>query len=439
MGGSFFHQINYIYWKKEAERVGLRREAWLEKLQELDRITGGNIAKSKSCRKDWIFRPAFMIERHGDWHILFHYDIDRNKWVYYMSNIWDDAKNREGLYKMGTRAIISLNAKFKEDNGVTLKGAFGYSEKETVNKCVPKSIFYRNEAFLNRKMTYGSIDVSSAFPFCAGGLLPDARTEKRCSGTVKPTAEYPFAIYLKSGHSAEFGRYDTHDWENSKFAPELLYSNPNYTPCNPEEDETILYKPSDYELTDTFQYFYNMKNQGDPDAKNVMNAGIGMMHQRSDRTYRLYHLAVFILGRENDMILKKCQEIGEISIAHIAVDGIIYKGPEKHGQDKKELGAFVQEVTNGYGRVMGCNQYILFSDHECKHLKKVSHAAFNSTDDGSDIDHPKDLDAMDHWARFNQDQTLREEILKYEQEIYQKAGREIEDLSATGEDLQGEE
>ena len=76
---------------------------------------------------------------------------------------------------------------------------------------------------------------------------------------MQPTEEYPFAFYA-SGHCAEYGVFDTHEWLGSPLFPYLFRLDQRedyaFNPLSDEEELTILMKASDYTMDSVWNYFY---------------------------------------------------------------------------------------------------------------------------------------------------------------------------------------
>ena len=352
------------------------------------------------------------------------YFYDGEEYRHYYTNGYDDSKNKRENpdENKGRKALDLVSKKFSELNKLSLEEAFGFCNEKEVYRCVPKQLAYYNKSFIstidNKKyLEYVcSIDGCSQYPSNIRGDLPDWKTAVRYKGTVKPTKEYPFALYIKSGHSAQYGVYDSHDWIKSPFFSEAFgikhTSESTILDQKPwlkeEDDETILLKKADFSLTETYEYFYSIKESYPHDSeaykasKLVMNSSIGYMHTKvkdkskyTNRKCRLVHLAVFALARANDKILKLANEIGKRSVIQICVDGILYEGFEPYGVEQKKMGNMHQEFMFYEGYYTGYNKFILKGEDGMK----VKHGGCKCYDDGRIINDEeiKDVEDLFHW------------------------------------------
>ena len=173
-------------------------------------------------------------------------------------------------------------------------------------------------------MKCSSIDGCSQYPAHICGRLPDAHTAVRYEGTVKPNEEYPVAFYINSGHCAEYGVFDTHDWVNHRLFDRLFVFKDEYKGnilvhlaqkplTNPNTDCTILCKRSKYHLGDIYQELYDKRKENE-EFKNAMNKSIGYMATCTYKSYQLAHIRAIIIGRANAKMLKICDQVGIRSI-----------------------------------------------------------------------------------------------------------------------------
>lgn len=394
-----YNKRDDIYWRKEAIYSNLKHEEFQKILTFLKE--NGHIATSTMDRLEYITDNTYKIDKRNS--IVYIYCRYKNKLQVFYTNKNDNEKNGEGLGR-GTKAIQLLASKFKEKYNVTFKAAFGYTDEE-FKRCIPKSFCYINKNFVDVVLdNLSGIDGCSQYPSNIRGKLPDAHTAIIYEGTVKPTEEYPFAFYIKSGHVAEYNCFDTHDWLKSPFALNMfrLSDKKEIYPFNfnikTEEDLTILMKPSKYELTEFYNYFYDLRKTSE-DAKLIMNSSIGYFHLRNYSKYKLAHIVAIAIGRANNSILKLCSKIGNKNILHICVDGIIYLSNKKYGEDYKKLGIYHQEFLNCKGIIHGTNAYIIKTPDGFK----VKHGGFNKNKDGSDISDETITDFNDvfKWIKLN--------------------------------------
>lgn len=403
---SFTHRITYINWNKESTTQTVKIDIGDEKYQWLKK--NGVEAKSMTKREDWLEENTYKFVRNGYWRSLtFFSDNSYNRWVWHSG---DDSRNT-GIYtNPGTHAAKAVNEKFQERTGKTLRGAFGYTEDDTLRACVPKQFYYIKDRLCNTVLSNVSkADMSSHYPANITGSLPDIRTAIRVEGEVDPSAEYPFAFYIGSGHCAEYKRFDTREWANHEIAYSLLNEANErsiqgrkfkyYVPRYKEKTQyTLLCKPSKYTLTDEMQFFYNKKNlDNDPTAKMVMNAFIGFCHPKADRqSYRLYHLAAICIGRANQLMIETAEKIGVENVLQLVVDGIIYIDEDAqittYSKAEKQLGRLILENYKEQFKMIGTNQY-MFIDSTGE-VTCIKAGGFNAGVDGT-----KTFEDMVNWRK----------------------------------------
>ena len=407
---NYIKTLNYIYWRKEADFIKLDNEAFSKKLEYY--LKNGISTKDFSDRGFFLDnKNAYSFTKKENYLNL--YVIENGRKLVYTTNNFDNTKN--SLNDTGTKAIQELTKKFKERTNLTFCKAFGTCS-EDIKKCVPKQFVFTNKLYLNKKLrNISSIDGCSWYPAHMRKTLPTAKSSITVSGTVLPTAEYPFAFYIKSGHSAEYKEYDTHEWVDSVFAPALFVNLEYIKNVKPEDDITVLMKSSGYDLKEEYEYFYALRKTNE-EAKLVMNASIGMLHKKNYKDYKYAHLAVVALARANNDHLKMIEKIGAFNIVHICVDGIIYKGNAVYGEKDKSLGVYHQEFVNCEGFIRGLNAYIIQKNGL---NVKIKHGAYNKNSDGTDIDESKikDFKEVYNWVMID---PTKEVIEKWQKENTQE-------------------
>lgn len=306
----------------------------------------------------------------------------------------------------------------RKATGMSVNEIYGKADI-SVKNCVPRGFYYLDQTYNGRiHGCMSCIDGCSQYPSGFLGDMPTTIGSKVEEGTVKPSAEYPFAFYLRSGHLAIYNELDTHDWLDSPFADRLCPWNEKPdrdSPSihhdyylEPSGDRTLLMRKADINPFREFftkQYAIKETYPHDSDeyqeAKLVMNALVGMMHQK-DYTYwttsfRLPHLAAVAIARGNQRMLDMAKLIGVDNIAMIVVDSIIYRGKRVYGKPTKALGTFHQEVTGCRYRQLKNSVYI-FMDSNGKCVK-YKHGSYNRMEDGSPISEPTSFSDMDRWVK----------------------------------------
>ena len=395
-------KLEYIYWREDADRVTLNNDQMKAKLKEV--FETRKQAATKTRIDDYWNEDTYWIDRKGDWVGL--YMKENGRLVVYYNNVMDDAKNKKRFFN----ADKLFQAKFKElNNGVGLQAAFGFIGK-TLKRCIPKQFYYLNPTTVGKKLKMSSIDASSQYASGCLGRLPDAHTAILKKGRHEPTEEYPFAFYA-SGHCAEYGRYDTHEWLAHSLWPYMFRLGKEgdwpFRPLKDEEEETMLMKASPYTMDSTWRYFYDIKQSFAHDtdeyqaAKQVMVETMGHWHRKDSNkkikntyddsgSFKLAHVVAVAICRGNQKILDKAEEIGIDLVAQICVDGILYVGSERFGAPEVELGAFNQEFTGVPTLVKEFNVYLAKN----KDVYKFKHSCYDLID-GRDIDEDAKYDFAD--------------------------------------------
>lgn len=412
-------EIKYIYWKRESKVIYLTQEEFANKIKSLEEQNYTKIDYN-TITSSYRESNTYSIKREFDYYILFL--RENNNFVRYTTNSFDNNKNTQDT--KGGQAISIVNSKFRELTKSTMKVAFDTVEEE-FKRCIPKQFYYLSTSHINKALKMSSIDSSSHYPANIRGRLPDAHTMKRVKGTIQPNEEYPFAFYIKSGHCAEYEVFDTHLWFNysDKLWKRLfrfgIKEAWKFNNIKEDEDETILMKASKYELTDVMNYYYNIKEtykedtQEYQDAKLVMNAFIGMLHQKRYVDYKYAHLVAICIARGNQKILDQVVKIGLHKIAHICVDGIIYTGDEQYGSNTKQLGEYYQEFKGVVGKISSINRYIFMQDNKVVKAKWSGVNRINDTPITKETIHS--LDDQYEWYKID---PLKE--LVYEEKVQEE-------------------
>lgn len=355
-------QDKTIYWRLFTERVSYER---LGELLDEAESKGNKVPEesSKSKWSDWSKADYnYKFARQGDYFTL--YTTKKDEYGFfipaaYTASRYGDKKPENAAFS-GWQAGSILKEKFKEINGVSLKVAYGTCPASQYRRFTPRTPYYLYQGLKNKALHGVSAgDYSSQYPANACGILPDFHRTSREKGRALPSKDYPFAFYLKSGHVAEYNKFDTHEWTKLPgYLKETFTLDKNKKPCYNEvkdEDEvTLLMRASDYRMDDVFSYFYDLKKSGDPEAKAVMNMGIGTLHKkpensRENDTNDYYHVCAVILCRAGQKIIDKCLEINRSGrpVVMIVVDSVTWCGGGDFCDKEKELGAFNEEYRDG--------------------------------------------------------------------------------------------
>lgn len=357
------HNKRYVNYRKEANKKRLTKDALEAKLEDL--VSQGYICTPHSTIRTNI-KPMTYSLCYNDRNIaLTTYDGQEYNW--YTTNYHDDAKNKD----TGT-SFSQFRADFKMRTGKTMTQAFG-ATPQAMKICCPQPLYYRNPLYpKNRWLKHvKKEDFSSHYPSNALGYLPDASTAKEIPGRVKPDEIYRFAFYIKSGHVAEYGRFDSHDYlypiEIFSAKTTRVRDFPTAYNISDDDEITILMKASDYNLDPEMQAAYDKKNNSPKDSKDYKQAKlfmlkfIGQLEQCNPVIYLGYpyaHIAAVIKWRANIKTFNTLKAIGEDKIIQVCVDGFIHKGNTQGGKEKA-LGNLITEFDDAQFIQRGLNQYIL--------------------------------------------------------------------------------
>ena len=380
MRTSEWKRISHVSWKNEARREYLPQAEYRARADEL--YKRGHLAETFDLRKEWMQEGIFIEERRGYWDHLYIGGPEGVRHI--ISNNFDDTQNAQArqlgyVPNVGRTANAIEQRIFKEQEGVTERQAFGYSEP-SLNKCVPKQLYHINSRYVNKKInSAGKADFSSHYPANICGRLPDWSHHKVIEGTAPPTAEYPFVFYTRSGHIAEHKTFDTHYWRDEDLSGDLFGT--HYSKVDPDKDISILCPASKYTLDKTIEILYNMKCRGESidgiPAKSVLVSSIGYKHLSGahNTKNRLYHLAAVCIARANQKMIDFYNEHRR-QILQIIVDGVIYLGAHEVGEHRKALGVLHQEITDKSFIMRGINQY-LFLDRATGECAGICHSGLD--------------------------------------------------------------
>lgn len=413
-----WQNINYIYWNEDAQIILLNKTEFGEKLnfvrtnyKRIKTIEGGRTIKD-NFREDGTYDEYVPKKARADQYRIY---CRENGKLY----IYKTKKNGKEFRNTGESCKKIVVERFRERTKLgrnAMVKAFGTSPYEW-RKCTPKPLYYVNPLYLSANLEHlkinqhvNSVDGCSQYPTALSGILPTTDGCVKLEGTHKPTASYPFALYLKSGHVAVFNEFDTHNWIYHRFAIRLFADLKKIAAFNPDDDITILMQASKYSFAPEMEYFFNLKEtapKGSKEreqAKLVMNAFIGMLHKKNKSAYNNFmycHLSCIALARANNNLLKLSDQIDIRKIMHICVDGIMYQGLEKYGGTERKLGKFEQEYSNCECVLRAINCYMVKKDGN---IIKCKHGAFDTyISTGELIENRTPSDYKDIWDWFKTD------------------------------------
>lgn len=407
------HDFRYIHWHTEADKVRLNHDEYNE-MSQLLKKEGLSVESPYKTRriewcKDWAYRfdvesrvrqPAMYVSHKRENNTGYHYII-------YYTELDEEKLEREN--GPGHRGWNTLNEFVEKRTGKGLVKIFGTLPVENntcyISRCVKsvKQLLWYNPIVLNKPLSniYKG-DIKSAFPSAFCGMLPNATSAVERRGRLLPTEEYPFAFYIKSGHMAEYNKYDTHDFldnvwykksenaqrENALSRGETFIT---FADVRDEDEITVLMKPAEINITRDIGKMFWVKENGKDEKtrkwyKAMLNALIGFM--RSEQFCHQHyqgHLACVAYARTVAKMVSLAEELvkeGSTPI-YFATDCIMWVGKDSQTfSNTAGLGSFMEEANNAKVVICGMGQYWLEKDGEVisqKHqgIKEVVYQAKN--------------------------------------------------------------
>lgn len=264
-------------------------------------------------------------------------------------------------------AWIEFKEKVNDFLGKSLSQIFGGLPKEyhQFRTCVPSPINWASSAFT---LSPGYIsencvkaDICSAYGTEASKTLPDCHLArgKVLDGKHEPTADLPFAFYLKSGHMAIYQEGSTYQLNKSPYI-----TSDHTIFVSDEEEQTLLLPAATENLRDVFENLYEGRKDN-PNNKYVMNMTIGMFHRKrwTQEQDNLWPLAAAIKFRCNKRIVDTCEALKQKGQNPILIntDSILWEGNNTEGFDtEKKLGNFVIEYEECYATIRSSKIYQIY-------------------------------------------------------------------------------
>ena len=384
------HDFRYIHWHTEAEKIVLDHEEYTKMSQFLKENGRPLDSNYKTLRLEWcgdlVYRfdletrkrqPAMYVSKKKDDNSGYDYTI-------YYTEL--DSEKLERDSGPGTKGWNRLYELVRKRTGRSLIDIFGVIPVENgttyLTKCVKsiKQMVWYNDIMKNRKLTHiYKGDLKSAFPSALCGTLPNATTAVEHEGRILPTKEFPFAFYIKSGHVAEYGRFDTHDFVKNRWYQKSMYSQEenaenrgdpwvSFDDIADDDEITVLMKAADVDITRDVEKMFWVKENGEDKKtrdwyKWMLNALIGFMRsEKANKKYYQGHIAAIAYCRTVATMLELTERLVEEKNTPIyfAIDCIIWIGKESTlTTTEKQLGNFMEEVKDAEGVICGQGQYYL--------------------------------------------------------------------------------
>lgn len=360
-------------------RLGSARE-WNELVDDLKR-TGRRVTLSKCHQYDWIEPNSY------------NWDRDNNgNYTLYVT--WRDGYPAvRYLYKAngdlgigGPAALKYLSTMFERRSGVSLRKAFGVSDREEFSGYQYSPITFTPEEFIGRELrNVWKADCSSAYPYQATKTLPDLHRSVRREGRVRPSDEFPFAFHLRSNQLSIFNELDTREM-SEHFLATAFNDDAAYTArqkrsygeaynnrlhingVRAEDDVTILCKESRFSLADVIAELYAGRKENDI-YKAVLNLSIGTMSSARatvNPNGQMRHITSVIYARHIKRMMDLYDTIvgaGGVVLS-IATDAIMWASTYDIPvyDREKRLGAFYLEHEKTVAWIEGQGFYALEKD-----------------------------------------------------------------------------
>jgi hypothetical protein len=387
---ALYHKSKYVRWAQEAAKVQVNWDEWNELVSSLEEK--GHLVHeqrgSKTVRSLWAKNKSYRFEDMSKDPTLYVREVVGGRPIYYVYFTYLDGEKANRPKGAGSSGFNTVNEKFLKLYGLTLREAFGEiscsNGKTAFDKCVNsvKYAIYLKESIKGLKLSnLYKADLSSAWPSAICEDLPDLPHAKYIKGYAAPTKEYPIAYYLKSGHIAEWGKYDTHEWRKNRWYGSIEHqSKMNFKPrknhdvwetfedVEEENEITVLVPISKYTLRPVIEDMYATKE----DKSNIfnsmwykamLNSFIGFMRSN---TYNPNHYMGHISALAYARATHKMMAMADILVSegntplYFAIDSIIWLGKGSSLTTKtKKLGAFMEEATAAEGIIITHGQYCL--------------------------------------------------------------------------------
>ena len=336
---------NKINWKA-VPKIMIPLDEFKKKLQFFKKH-GRRIEESKTNLFKWGYDLSWQVDKYFNSYRIYCRDEDGQLKIYH-TPIDETKYNRAeetGNKSIGRNAFYTISDRFRKENGLSLRRAFGYVDKNRFEGMCPTASSAQNDEYRMRQIRgCFKADISSAYPYELTKTLPDSHRYKEVQGRALPTEEYPFAFYMTSYHIAVYGEFDSHDWNKHKFGvmQKRIHDVPD------EEEVTILMKASSYSLKNIFQDLYDHRAEH-AENKIVMNAFIGFLHSKGFFPCKgLYmgHIAAVTIARLCERIYSVCDRLIEEGNTPLLImtDSVAWKGHRSDiAEENKYLGSFTYE------------------------------------------------------------------------------------------------
>lgn len=387
------HNARYIYWHEEAEKLQIDWDTWNVLIEMLEK-EGHKVPDTPGChtvRMLWAKDKSYRIDENAKDPIVYVSEVKEGRQeltIYFTYLDAEKAKRPKGAGSAGFNLVRKI---FLNQYGLTMAQAYGDKQikedrEPLFHKCASrvKYAIYLKKAIKGYKFKkMYKADISSAWPTELCDNLPDGNDFQDLPGRVAPTKEYPIAYYVKSGHIAEYEKYDTHDWKDDVWYSEIeQQSKENFKPHKghskwetfetipDEEERTILFAKSKYSLRRAIEKIYADKEDKSDIFKSLwskamLNSFIGFMRSVEwNKQHYMGHISALAYARATHRMITMAKSLTKEGNApiYMAIDSIIWIGHKSSLTSEKCLGAFVSEAEDAEGVIVNHGQYCLEKD-----------------------------------------------------------------------------
>lgn len=348
-----------------------RANTWLiETEDEMNNLIVGCVMggfremESKTSLSEWAGISGYRVDESFEYKVLWKKTYLGNGESTYDKYIFSKNPSKRGRKRgEGSRSFEIVRNDFESRYGVGWKQNFGVLKynQDLWKDCCVSPITYCNEDEDIQKHTLKGVrkcDVSSAYPAQANDTLPTYTGHKKVKGYAEPTAEYPFAFYIKSHHMAIYNELDTRTFlERGKRVGYKNYNSDEkydrWAVNVPEEEEiTYLLKKAEIGLGELYSEYYNTKQMSIDEeeyeeSKMILNSSLGFMGSyKFNKLFYCPYIYAVIKARHTNRMLDIINNIKGI-ILMVLTDSVIWLGEESSYQTtEKTLGAFVDELQS---------------------------------------------------------------------------------------------
>jgi hypothetical protein len=402
------HNSTYIYWRKEAEYIKVTMEELDMIAEHVKKIghpinkvikgrpksTGSSAGEVKTKRILWMKDYAYRFDDgpNNKRIALFLSRFQDGMWRYYVYYTEKDQEKLNRTKGAGLAGFEYLSSQFLTRTHYTISEAFGsiklagkfsIDNSTILDKCVESTAYAIWLDIGKRGQILDHLykaDIKSSWPSQMVKELPNLHTAVKVAGVVKPTAEYPVVFYLKSGHIAELGKYDTHELKDSYWYHKILKMKRDrcllrgeecisYSQVPDSEEISLCMKYSTFSLEPEIMELFAIKEdktnkQRSTEAKLELNALIGFMRSNAFNFTYMGHISAVVYARATKFMVDLASHLveeGNIPL-YFAIDSIMWTGHSfseaVHKKDAK-LGDFVYEVEDEKGVYTAQGNYFI--------------------------------------------------------------------------------